>query len=173
MFLHALVRRPKPPTQSLPSHLSFSKFSMVRMPPIALLVSVIAAGCSSLSPAGTTVAPMGILGPRIGTYLRIEGVRAEHGKVGSHSLLVQKVGDVMLPTPVCIWVENMEFPTGVRCVIRGFETGRWIGLPPEVERAEGLPARQAGWQFQHYFVATSVQEPLDLAKRFKADLPST
>jgi len=46
-------------------------------------------------------------------------------------------------------------------------TGGWIGVPPEVERIENLAVRQAPWQFQVYFVATSVQEPTSLAEQLR------
>lgn len=132
-------------------------------------VLAIPSGCCSRPAPVPAGAPVGLLGPRIGTYLRIEGERDRDGKVGPHSLLVKQVGDDVLPTPVSIWVENLDFPVEVRCVIRGYESGRWIGVPPEVERAEKIAPRQAGWQFQHYFVATSVQAPPELARRFQSE----
>lgn len=117
-------------------------------------------------PAG---APMGRLGHRIGTDLRVEGVREQSGKVGPNSFLVDKVGDVVLAAPVDLWVENVRFPVGARCVLRGYESGRWIGVPPEVERAEGLTPRQAAWQFQNFFIATAVEAPAELARAFEQD----
>ena len=103
--------------------------------------------------------PVGRLGYRIGTYVTIEGVRAERGKVGVHTLLVDKVSGYKLDEPVGIWVENVELPAGKRCVLKGYETGRWIGVPGEVLHATGAPAPQAAWQFQFYFLATSVEQP--------------
>lgn len=136
---------------------------------LVALASLWVAGCCAPAPPTPGGAPMGLLGARLGTYLRIEGVRDQHGKVGPRSFLVQQVGDQVLPVPVSIWVENLEVPTGVHCVLRGYETGRWIGLPPEVQRAEGMAPTQAGWQFQHYFLATSVQAPPELVDRFRSE----
>lgn len=136
---------------------------------LAALSALLVAGCCAPAPSIAGGAPMGLLGARLGTYLRLQGVRDQQGKVGPRSFLVQEVGDVVLPEPVSIWVENLELPIGVRCVLSGYETGRWIGLPPEVQRAEGMAPTQAGWQFQHSFLATSVQAPPELVDRFRSE----
>jgi len=104
-------------------------------------------------------APVGLLGYRIGTYLTIEGVRAEQGKVGVHTLLVEKVGDHTFPKPIAVWVENADLPKGERCIIKGYETGGWIGVPPQVLEATKQPPPQAKWQFHFVFMATSVEQP--------------
>ena len=129
---------------------------------LALLPFVLAASFPSCvappeAAAAPIGAPMGRLGLRIGTFVRLEGVRATQGKVGDGSLLVDHVDGVALAQPVELWVENLALPKDVRCALSGYETGRWIGLPPEVERAEHLAPRQAGWQLHLTFIATSVQ----------------
>ena len=111
--------------------------------------------------------PAGRLGHPIGTYLRIEGVRAEHGKVGNRSLLVERVGERSLSSPTEIWLDNLPLPKDTRCVLRGYETGRWIGVPPEVEAAGALEPQQALWQFWRYFIVTSVEEPPALVEQFR------
>ncbi|MBI5362506.1 MAG: hypothetical protein HZA53_04950 [Planctomycetes bacterium] len=111
--------------------------------------------------------PAGLLGFPIGTYLQLEGVRAEHGKVGERTLRVERVGGRALPHPVGIWIENLSLPAGEPCVLSGYESGRWIGLPTEVRIAEHLEEHQAMWQFQRYFIATSVQAPPALVKSFE------
>jgi hypothetical protein len=113
--------------------------------------------------------PVGLLGYRIGTYLTIEGVRAEQGKVGVHTLLVDRVGDHRLDTPVRVWVSNVKLPAGERCVLKGYETGGWGGVPPEVLRATGQRGPQAVWQFHFDFIATSVVQPDDA--RWSSSVP--
>ena len=112
--------------------------------------------------APQVAAPIGRLGYPIGTYLTIEGIRAEKFKSGTHTLLVERIGDYTLTVPVGLWIENVELPEGVRCVLKGYETGRWIGVPDEVMRAFGGPPPQVGWQFDFYFLATSVEQPSTL-----------
>lgn len=135
-------------------------------PAFLLFLGLAMVACADMREQVTV--PMGLLGHRIGTYLEIEGTRLERGKVGHQTLLVDRVGNSRLDRPVGIWIENLPLPTGVRCVVRGYETGRWIGLPPEVERAESMPPRQAGWQFQRFFVPTSVLAPPSLVEQFRA-----
>ena len=110
--------------------------------------------------------PGGKLGHPLGTYLTIEGVRAEEGKVGVNTLLVDTVNGKKLDAPVGIWVENVDaLPKDTRCILRGYESGKMIGLPHEVAEKEKLPLPAAGWQFFRYFIVTSVVEPKDLQKK--------
>jgi hypothetical protein len=102
------------------------------------------------------------LGHPLGTYLTIEGVRLERGKAGTRLLLVDTVNGERLPEPPGIWIDNVThpgLPSGVRCVLRGCESGKMIGTPHEVLEAEGLASPQPMWQFYRYFVATLVVEP--------------
>ncbi|MDO9542185.1 MAG: hypothetical protein Q7J98_07675 [Kiritimatiellia bacterium] len=111
--------------------------------------------------------PMGNLGYRVGTYLQIEGVREENGKAGTQTLRVDTINGEKISTLVSIWIENVKggaLPSGKRCVIRGYESARMIGLPNAVAKAENLPLRQALWQMQRYFIVTSVVEPKELEK---------
>ncbi len=105
--------------------------------------------------------PMGRLGRPIGSYLTIEGVRmgAEQGKVGTKTLLVDTVNGSELEQPIGIWIENVEaLPASTRCVFKGYESARWIGIPQEVIEATGCEP-QAGWQLWRYFVVTSTVRP--------------
>jgi len=113
--------------------------------------------------------PYGILGHPLGSYLTIEGVRAEKGKVGAQTLLVDTVNGTKLKSPVSIWVDNVQaLPQGTRCVLRGYESGRIIGQPwaySEAAKEEGKPPPpqpQVGWQFSHYLFVMSVVQPKDL-----------
>ena len=120
---------------------------------------------SSLAPSRADDIPTGRLGHRLGTYLTIEGVRSEQGKSGSKTLLVDTVNGKTLDTPIDIWVDNVDsLPKAVRCILRGYESGRMIGVPEEVARKEHIPLPQAAWQFFRYFIVTSVVEPKDLKK---------
>jgi len=109
--------------------------------------------------------PQGRLGHPLGTYLTIEGVRAETGKVGVQTLLVDTINGKKLDQPVGIWIDNVELPEGQRCIIRGYESGKMIGLPFEVAKAENIPLPQAGWQFFRYFMMTSAVQPQGLSKK--------
>lgn len=102
----------------------------------------------------------GRLGHPLGTYLTIEGMRSEHGKTGVRTLAVETVNGKSLPEPVGIWIENVaELPEGTRVVLKGYESGRMIGIPPEVMAKEPrVNGSQASWQFQTYFLVTSVEE---------------
>ncbi len=106
--------------------------------------------------------PVGSLGYNIGSYLTIEGVRQEVGKVGNQTLRVDTINGHKLEQPVPIWMNGVELPAKERCIFKGYETGEWIGVPEEVLRATGKPAPQAGWQFRFSFAATSVEQPKGL-----------
>ena len=96
----------------------------------------------------------------------IEGVRAEDGKVGVNTLLANTVNGKKLDTPIGIWVENVEaLPKGTRCILRGYESGRMIGVPAAVAEKEHIPLPQARWQFFRFFIVTSVVEPKDLKRK--------
>jgi hypothetical protein len=108
-------------------------------------------------------APIGRLGYQIGSYLTIEGVRIEkgHGKVGVRTLLVDTIGEYKLDKPISIWIENCDLPSGERCILKGYEAGKWIGIPDEVGKAEGKIS-QFIFQFSFYFTVTSVVQPQTL-----------
>ncbi len=109
--------------------------------------------------------PPGKLGHPLGTYLTIEGARWDTANVktaGPNTLLVDTVNGKKLGSPVPVHLENLQdpgLPKGERCVLRGHETGRMIGVPDEVARAEHILRPQAGWQFWRTFVVTSVVSP--------------
>jgi hypothetical protein len=116
--------------------------------------------------------PKGRLGHPLGTYLTIEGVRAEAGKVGTRTLLVDTVNGKKLDRPIGIWIDNVApLPKGERCILRGYESGKMIGVPDEVARAENLPLPQAAWQFFRYFIMTSVVQPEGLDRSLKPMIP--
>lgn len=111
--------------------------------------------------------PMGKLGHKLGTYLTIEGPRPTTD-IKPGNMRVDTVNGKKLDKPIEILVENMaRIPDGVRCTIRGYESGKMIGLPFEVAEKEKIPLPQAGWQFFRYFVATSVVAPPELKLKNK------
>ena len=138
----------------------------MRYLPAILVIS--ACGCAALQPqGGGSGIPMGRLGQPLGTYLTIEGVRMEEGKVGTRTLLVDTVHGKKLSSPIGVWVENAKdpgLPKGEKCIIRGYESGEMIGLPEAVAEAENMPPPQAMWQFRRYFIITSVVGPKSLEK---------
>ena len=115
-----------------------------------------------------TLVPRGKLGYPIGTFLKIEGIRAEVGKVGVNTLSVEKVNGIMLSKPPCIWVDNIDsLPKGQRRVLPGYESGKWIGTPPDViKNLGGIALEQAAWCFYRFFLVISAEEPKELREKF-------
>lgn len=138
---------------------------------VVVTLGVLSAGCASANnshahrPGVRSEPPPSYerLGHPLGKYLTIEGIRAERGKVGVRSLLVDRINGQEVSPPIGIWIENVDaLPKGVRCILNGYESGRMIGVPQEVAEKENMPSGQAMWQFQTYFLVTSVVAPQDL-----------
>src|ERR1035437_8950098 len=121
-----------------------------------------------IAAASAQEVPAGKLGHPLGTYLRIEGVRADGFKTGGHPLLGHTINGKKREKPIAVWVENVEsLLTEGRCILRGYETGRMIGTPPaEIDAAreagKEMSVPQAAWQFRRYFIVKSVVEPKSL-----------
>jgi hypothetical protein len=122
--------------------------------------------------------PNGRLGHPLGTYLRIEGVRAEAGKVGTQTLLVDTVNGAKLDPPIGIWIDNVSsLPKGERCIIKGYESGKMIGTPPAViqaakEAGRDIALPQAAWQFYRFFIMISSVQPQGLTVKPKSETQS-
>ena len=138
---------------------------------VVMTLGVFIAGCASANnpPAQRPGVPFeprrlcGRLQHPLGKYLTIEGIRAERGKAGVRTLLVDRVNGQDVSPPIGIWIENVgALPEGVRCVLNGYESRRMISLPQEVAEKENIPLTQAKWQFHTYFLVTSVVAPQDL-----------
>ena len=133
-------------------------------------MSALAILCAcSLSVHAHDEIPKGKLGHPLGTYLTIEGVRfgvdkiGKVGKIDTHTLLVDTINGKKLDRPTTISIETSgSLPMRERCVFRGYESGRMVGVPFEVARAENLPLPQVAWQFHRYFIITSVVQPAGL-----------
>lgn len=129
-------------------------------------ISALAILCAcSLSEDAHDDIPKGKLGHPLGTYLTIEGVRFGVDKIGkakidAHTLLVDTINGKKLDRPITISIETSgSLPMRKRCVFRGYESGRMVGVPDEVARTENLPLPQVRWQFHRYFIITSVVQP--------------
>jgi hypothetical protein len=113
--------------------------------------------------------PDGGLGHPLGTYLTIEGVRAEQLMWG-FPMRVDTVNGKKLEKQIEVWVSNVDLPKDARCILRGYETGSMIGTPPAVieaakEDGKDVTLPQVGWQFHRVFIVLSVVEPKDLKKK--------
>ena len=117
----------------------------------------------------STPIPTGKLGHPLGTYLTVEGKRFDGIKSGRSTLMVEKVNGRKLVKPVNIWVENVKhpgFPKNIHCVIRGYESGKMVGVPFAVAKKEkNITIPQTCWQFYRYFIMTSVVKPDSIKKQ--------
>jgi hypothetical protein len=121
--------------------------------------------CPSKRPVNT--GQMGLLGEPTGTYMTIEGIRApDPGEnFDSQIFLVDTVNSKKLDQPVGINITNEILPEKQRCVVSGYETGKWLGIPPEVYQATPeadrgfLRYERMPWHFYHYFCVVSIKSP--------------
>jgi hypothetical protein len=112
-----------------------------------------------------------MLGFPVGTYLTVEGIRPETMRIKEASLNTIEVDTVngrKLEKPVQIAIRNLwshTLPQGERVVLRGYESGRMVGIPDEVLKIENVPGPQPSWSFDRYFVLTSCVQPRELPWR--------
>jgi hypothetical protein len=127
--------------------------------------------------------PGGVVSDQLGVYRTIEGFRLEGGKVESGTLLVDTVDGKKLDKPITLVIRgavvvdhnlqpaSLSLPAKQRCILKGFESGEMIGVPPAVSAAaeeqgwKEVPVSQAVWRWRPYFVALVVVEPKDLELR--------
>jgi hypothetical protein len=127
--------------------------------------------------------PGGILSDELGAYRTIEGFRFEGGKVETGTLLVDTVDGKKLDKPITLLIRGavvvdqnlqpagLSLPAKQRCILKGFESGEMIGVPPAVSAAaeeqgwKEVPISQAVWRWRPYFIALVVIEPKDLELR--------
>lgn len=128
--------------------------------------TIIAIGASRLVACDTFE---GKLGHSLGAFLVISGMKEEKGKVASSNIRVTQVNGIELKESVVMPIGNMrKVPSNTRITVRGYETGKMIGLPGGVGAAEGLMGGSAYYQFYHYFIITSVVEPeLDFESKWR------
>ncbi|CAM2768271.1 hypothetical protein [Rariglobus hedericola] len=104
-------------------------------------------------------APIGILGYYIGSPLTIEGISQKPGR-GDHDrkgLWVDTIGEHKLDKPVGILLDNCVLPSNERCILKGYESVRWVGRPDVDGKVSQMP-----FQPQFYFIVTSVIQPQTL-----------
>ena len=117
-------------------------------------------------PSSSTTRPMGRLGLPIGTYVKIEGhpyKPTKPGKAHANILVVDTVQGKKLDSPVELHTKNVaidSLQTEVRCVLKGYESGAWVGSPEGL--APGTPVQQTVFHFHHLFVVTSVEAPKEI-----------
>ena len=127
--------------------------------------------------------PGGILSHQLGVYRTIEGIRSEGAKVETGTLLVDTVDGQKLDKPIPLLIRGavvvnrnlqpalLRLPAEQRCILKGFESGEMIGVPPAVsvvakERGwKEVPTSPVQWQWRPYFVALVVVEPKGLELR--------
>jgi len=119
---------------------------------------------------GQNDVPSGKLGFPLGTYLTVEGQAARAGfKVNpTCTLVVDTVNGKRLAQPMPVVVEDLNtenpLPQRGRVIIKGYESGKMIGIPPGAveaakEAGKEIASPQAGWQFYRFFVLTSWVHP--------------
>lgn len=124
--------------------------------------------------------PSGYLGS-LGQYHVIEGtLHTGNDKVPSNSLDVDTVDGRRLKKPITIHVKNVQLPTKVRCVLKGYESGTMIGRPPAeytlTKELGGDPNELAmrdatAWRWEPYFVPLIASQPRGLKVQTKWGLP--
>ena len=127
--------------------------------------------------------PGGILSDQLGVYRTIEGIRSDGGKVEIGTLLVDTVDGQKLDKPIPLLIRGavvvdhnlqpavLRLPAKHRCILKGFESGEMIGVPPAVSAAaeeqgwKEVPMSPVQWEWRPYFVALVVVEPKSLELR--------
>ena len=127
--------------------------------------------------------PGGFLSDQLGTYLTIEGVKTEGGKIETGTFLVDTVNGKKLDKPISLLIRGasvvnqnlqragLDLPEKRRCVLKGFESGEMIGVPPAVPAAakeqgwQEVPMSPVPWHWRPYFVALVIVEPKGLELR--------
>ncbi len=153
---------------------------MKRIMLLVLLIGLCSLGCEESKraevataknappvPSSSMTRPIGRLGLPIGTYVTIEGQRYKPTKppfkVHARTLLVDTLQAKRLDVPVKLVIKNIDIDslnTETRCVLKGYESGAWVGSPEGLR--PGTPVEQTKFHFHHYFVVTSVDAPKEL-----------
>lgn len=133
--------------------------------------------------AGNPLQPTGVLGDELGVYRTIEGFLSEGIKVETGTLNVDTVDGKKLDQPVSMVIRGavianhnvqpatLSLPPKKRCILKGYESGEMIGVPPAVSMAakeqgwNDVPMSPQHWQWRSYFVALVVVEPKSIELR--------
>ncbi|MCE9519921.1 MAG: hypothetical protein K8R87_10260 [Verrucomicrobia bacterium] len=112
---------------------------------------------------GTTIQVMGVLNCPLGTVISIEGEyisatpHETKTEATSFAIRVTKVNGKPLETPPIIGLiaanaNKVQLPKpGEKCNYRGYESGSFIGLPPDVSKDTGIKASAEPWHFSTMF----------------------
>ena len=113
--------------------------------------------------------PSGMLTDAIGQLITIEGLSPDDAKLkknGSARFQVDTVNGVKLEKPRKVRVGGLEIPRNIRCILKGYETGKMVGTPPAVTQAaeelgqKYIDGRQmAGYGWSTHFVVLIIVEP--------------
>jgi hypothetical protein len=109
--------------------------------------------------------PMGRLGYMVGTYVEIEGVQQLGTLLGNRTLRVDTIDGEKIEKSILLTIDNIGregLPPGKRCVLRGYETVRMVGLPEAVVTAEKLDQPSFYFQMHRYFIIRTVVAPAEL-----------
>lgn len=135
--------------------------------------------------------PGGLLGNQLGEYRTIEGIGSAGIKVETGTLMVDTVDGKKLEQPIALVIRravavdhNLQYsvfkiPPNQRCILKGFESGEMIGVPPAVSVAakelgwKQVPMSPTQWRWRPYFVALAVVEPKDLQLNQSPNAPIT
>lgn len=155
---------------------------------ISLAAASLVFGQTPVAPNTNTVVvkplqPIGALGDELGVYRTIEGFLSEGIKVETGTLIVDTVDGKKLDQPVPMVIRGavivnhnlqpalLSLPPKQRCILKGFESGEMIGVPPAVSIAakeqgwNDVPMSPKHWQWRSYFVALVVVGPKGLEIR--------
>jgi len=155
---------------------------------ISLATASLVFGQTPVAPNANTVVvkplqPTGVLGDELGVYRTIEGFLSEGIKVETGTLIVDTVDGKKLDQPVPMVIRGavivnhnlqpaiLRLPPKQRCILKGYESGEMIGVPPAVSIAakeqgwNDVPMSPKHWQWRSYFVALVVVEPNGLEIR--------
>jgi hypothetical protein len=159
---------------------------------LSLAVASLSFGQTPVAPNTNTLVvkplqPTGALGDELGVYRTIEGFLSEGIKVETGTLIVDTVDGKKLDQPVSIVIRgaviaNHNLQPAIlsllpkqRCILKGYESGEMIGVPPAVSMAakeqgwNDVPMSPKHWQWRSYFVALVVVEPKGLEIRDPSD----
>jgi hypothetical protein len=121
------------------------------------------------TPASRPRRPGGLLSDSTGEFLTIEGIKVEHGKYETNTLLVDTVDGTKLEKPVTLLIRasyvadhnlkpaKFTLEAKKRYVLKGYESGEMIGIAPAVYAAakeaqwREAPMSSAGWKWRPYF----------------------
>lgn len=167
-------------------------YAVITCAVLSLAAASLSFGQAPVAPNTNTVVakpfqPTGVLGDELGVYRTVEGFLSEGIKVETGTLIVDTVDGKKLDQPVSIVIRGamivnhnlkpaiLSLPPKQRCILKGFESGEMIGVPPAVSMAakeqgwSDVPMSPKHWQWRSYFVALVVVEPKGLEIRDPSD----